>query len=197
MQERAAEERQAKLEHIRKQVSSGALVIRQMTRAERAKWDRQHAILDANFTAAERTRRDSVLRNRRQRAARLSRTRAIGRTGGVDWLYWPCWPEPRPKAHRPPTRSTAREARSLGEQSSDLAGPERWWASRASSAAPASSSRVSLPQRFSTVESCKRDDPRGHCQCRCAVGRAHSYGRGDGERSPSDEHRSQGDDRAR
>ena len=71
MQERAAEERQAKLEHIRKQVSSGALVIRQMTRAERAKWDKQRAILDANFTAAERTRRDSVLRNRRQRAARL------------------------------------------------------------------------------------------------------------------------------
>lgn len=71
MQERAAEERQAKLEHIRKQVSSGALVIRQMSRAERAKWDKQHAILDANFTAAERTRRDSVLRNRRQRAQRL------------------------------------------------------------------------------------------------------------------------------
>ena len=50
MQERAAEERQAKLEQIRKQVSSGALVIRQMTRAERAKWDKQRAILDANFT---------------------------------------------------------------------------------------------------------------------------------------------------
>ena len=70
MQERAAEERQAKLEHIREQVSSGALVIRQMTRAERAKWDKQRAILDANFTAAERTRRDSALRNRRQRAQR-------------------------------------------------------------------------------------------------------------------------------
>jgi hypothetical protein len=63
VQERAAEEHRAKLEHIREQVSSGALVIRQMTRAERAKWDTQRAILDANFTAAERTRRDSVLRN--------------------------------------------------------------------------------------------------------------------------------------
>jgi hypothetical protein len=52
VQERAAEERQAKLEQIRKQVSSGALVIRQMTRAERAKWDKQRAILDANFTSA-------------------------------------------------------------------------------------------------------------------------------------------------
>ena len=71
VQERAAADRQAKLEHIREQVSSGALVIRQMTRAERAKWDKQRAILDANFTPAERTRRDSVLRNRRQRAERL------------------------------------------------------------------------------------------------------------------------------
>jgi DNA-binding transcriptional regulator YbjK len=71
VQERAAEARQAKLEHIRKQISSGALVIRQMTGAERAKWDKQRAILDANFTPAERTRRDSVLRNRRQRAQRL------------------------------------------------------------------------------------------------------------------------------
>ena len=71
MQERAAEVRQAKLEHIREQVSSGALVIRQMTRTERAKWDKQRAILEANFTPAERTRRDSALRNRRQRAERL------------------------------------------------------------------------------------------------------------------------------
>jgi hypothetical protein len=71
VQERAATERQAKLEHIREQVSSGALVIRQMTRAERAKWDKQRAIIDANFTPAERTRRDTALRNRRQRAERL------------------------------------------------------------------------------------------------------------------------------
>ena len=71
MQERAAAERRAKLEYIREQVSSGALVIRQMTRAERVKWDKQRAILDANFTPAERTRRDSVLRTRRERAERL------------------------------------------------------------------------------------------------------------------------------
>jgi hypothetical protein len=71
VQERAAADRQAKLEHIREQVSSGALVIRQMTRAERARWDKQRALLDANFTPAERTRRDSALRNRRHRAERL------------------------------------------------------------------------------------------------------------------------------
>jgi hypothetical protein len=71
VQERAVEERQAKLEHIREQVSSGALVIRQMTRAERARWSMQRATLDATLTQAERTRRDSLLRQRRQRAERL------------------------------------------------------------------------------------------------------------------------------
>lgn len=71
VQERAAEARQAKLEHIREQVSSGVLVIRQMTRAERVRWNKQRANLEASFTQAERTRRDSLLRNRRQRAERL------------------------------------------------------------------------------------------------------------------------------
>ena len=71
VQERAAEARQAKLEHIREQVSSGALVIRQMTRAERVKWDKQRATFEATFTQAERTRRDTLLRQRRQRAERL------------------------------------------------------------------------------------------------------------------------------
>jgi hypothetical protein len=71
VQEREAEAREAKLERIREQVASGALVIRQMTRTERARWDKQRASLEANFTQAERTRRDSLLRNRRQRAERL------------------------------------------------------------------------------------------------------------------------------
>jgi hypothetical protein len=71
VQERAAEERQAKLEHMREQVATGALVIRQMTRAERVRWNKQRVILEATFTGAERTRRDSLLRNRRQRAERL------------------------------------------------------------------------------------------------------------------------------
>jgi hypothetical protein len=71
VQERAAEERQAKLEHIREQVNSGALVIRQMTRTERLRWKKQRTILEAGFTQAERMRRASVLRQRRQRAERL------------------------------------------------------------------------------------------------------------------------------
>ena len=41
--------------------------------------------------------------------------------GEYTVCYWPCWPEPRPKAQRPPTR-LAREVRSLGEQRSDSQG---------------------------------------------------------------------------
>lgn len=82
VQERAAEAREAKLEHIRVQVSTGALVIRQMTATERAMWDKQRATLEAKFTPAERARRDSVLRNRRQRAERLLLERNLRR--GVD-----------------------------------------------------------------------------------------------------------------
>ena len=34
-------------------------------------------------------------------------------------MDWPCWPEPRPKAQKTPTRlPQAREAKSLGKQSS-------------------------------------------------------------------------------
>ncbi len=66
--------REAKLAHLREQVSSGSLVIRQMTRAERAKWAKRSAKLDAGLTPAERTKRDSVLRDRRRRSeyARLA-----------------------------------------------------------------------------------------------------------------------------
>ena len=71
VQERAAEERQAKLERIREQVLSGTLVIRQMTRRERLRWSKQRATLEATFTQAERSRRDSALRKRRQRTERL------------------------------------------------------------------------------------------------------------------------------
>jgi len=59
---------QAKLEHIREQVASGALVIRQMTKAERAHWERRHAALEAKWIPEERARREVALKNRRQRA---------------------------------------------------------------------------------------------------------------------------------
>ena len=70
--ERADDAREAKLLHIREQVSSGDLVIREMTKTERAKWSRQRAKLEANWTAEERGRRDDALRNRRRRSERLA-----------------------------------------------------------------------------------------------------------------------------
>ena len=70
--EREYEAREAKLELIREQVSSGDLVIRGMTTAERAKWAKGRALLEANWTPEERRRRDHALRNRRRRAERAA-----------------------------------------------------------------------------------------------------------------------------
>ena len=70
-QERAADAREAKLEHMREQVSSGALVLLEMTSIERAEWAEQRATLEANLTPAERTRRNALLKERRRRADRL------------------------------------------------------------------------------------------------------------------------------
>ena len=70
-QERAAEARRAKLELIREQVLSGVLVIRQMTPAERKKWARQHASVEAKLTSAAHQRRQAALRGRRKSEARL------------------------------------------------------------------------------------------------------------------------------
>jgi hypothetical protein len=72
-QERDREAREAKLEHIRAQVSSGTLVIRQMTHRERATWSKRRVAFEAAMTPAERSKRDAVLKNRRQRAERLAR----------------------------------------------------------------------------------------------------------------------------
>jgi hypothetical protein len=70
--ERAHEARQAKLEHVREQVSSGRLVIREMTEAERANWAKRRSMLEASSTPAERARRAAAIENRRRRAERLS-----------------------------------------------------------------------------------------------------------------------------
>jgi hypothetical protein len=57
---------------MREQVSSGDLVIREMTSAERSTWARRRAALEAESTPAERDRRDAALRNRRRRSERAS-----------------------------------------------------------------------------------------------------------------------------
>jgi len=66
--ERAAEAHQAKLEDIRTQVASGALVIRQMTKAEQTKWAKQRVALEATWSPRERARQETALKRRRQRA---------------------------------------------------------------------------------------------------------------------------------
>jgi hypothetical protein len=68
--EREQEARQAKLEHVQEQISSGDLVIRKMTNAERAKWEKRRSQIDASATPAERARRTAALENRRRRSQR-------------------------------------------------------------------------------------------------------------------------------
>jgi hypothetical protein len=70
--EREEQTREAKLALIREQVSSGVLVVREMTNAERAKWAKRRAKLEANWTPAERVRRVAALKNRRRRTERTS-----------------------------------------------------------------------------------------------------------------------------
>jgi hypothetical protein len=55
-QEREADAREEQLEHIRDQISSGELVIRQMTDSERVHWD--------DHSTASRPRRNAALKRR-------------------------------------------------------------------------------------------------------------------------------------
>ena len=48
--EREQDARQAKLDNVSAQVSSGQLVIREMSKAERARWEKQHAFSEARAT---------------------------------------------------------------------------------------------------------------------------------------------------
>ena len=66
--ERAAEAYQARLEDIRAQVSSGALVIRQMTKAEQRKWAKQRVALEATWSPQERARQETARKRLHQRA---------------------------------------------------------------------------------------------------------------------------------
>jgi len=67
--ERAAQERAKRLAHMDDQVAAGELVIRSMTTAERAAWDKREAALPA----AERDRRGAALAKRRAHHARAER----------------------------------------------------------------------------------------------------------------------------
>ena len=71
--ETAAAHRRAKLAEIRKQVATGDLVIRKMTAAERERWARQHAAVEAKLTPTQRAQRAAALRalkaNQRKRTS--------------------------------------------------------------------------------------------------------------------------------
>jgi hypothetical protein len=69
--EREQVAREAKLDHVRAQIESGTLVIREMSASERETWADQQEAADARATPAERARRASALENRRRREARL------------------------------------------------------------------------------------------------------------------------------
>lgn len=70
--EREQEARQAKLDRVQEQIDSGELVVRKMTKAERAKWEKQKKLQDASSTPSERARRAAALENRRRRSERLT-----------------------------------------------------------------------------------------------------------------------------
>ena len=68
--EREEDAREGRLEHIRDQVASGDLVVRQMTDSERAHWDDHSAAADRQATPEERTRRDAARKKKRERKKR-------------------------------------------------------------------------------------------------------------------------------
>ena len=70
--EREEDAREARREHFRDQVSSGELVVRQMTDSERAQWDDHSVASDRQATSEERTRRDAARKNKREREKRKS-----------------------------------------------------------------------------------------------------------------------------
>lgn len=68
--ERQEDDREARLQHIRDQVESGDLVVRQMTDAERTRWAEHSAASEHNATPDERARRDAAKRKQASRDAR-------------------------------------------------------------------------------------------------------------------------------
>jgi hypothetical protein len=70
--ERDQEQREAKLERINEQVTSGDLTIRKMTDAERDKWAKHREETDLTASPADRRRAAAAERRRRRRAGRTS-----------------------------------------------------------------------------------------------------------------------------
>ena len=69
--ERQAALRQEKLDDIEAQRLAGDLVVRRMTKAERAAWAQRRSAFKRSSTATERASRASALETRRRQADRL------------------------------------------------------------------------------------------------------------------------------
>jgi hypothetical protein len=68
--ERVAAEKQEKLSLLRDEVATGRLVVRRMTAAERARWEKRRKDAVARSTPTELAAKEAVLENRRRRAER-------------------------------------------------------------------------------------------------------------------------------
>jgi hypothetical protein len=73
--EREDDERQERLEQMREQVSTGDLVVRQMTASERRHWEERSAAFDDHATPEERSRRDAARQKRQNQATREQKRR--------------------------------------------------------------------------------------------------------------------------
>jgi hypothetical protein len=70
--ERDQAAREAKLDRIKEQVSSGDLTIRKMSDEERAKWAKRREESETTASPADRRRAAAAQRRRQRRAARAS-----------------------------------------------------------------------------------------------------------------------------
>lgn len=73
--EREEDKRQERLRKMHEQISSGALVVRQMTATERRLWDERAASFDKHSDPGERDRREAARQRRRDKAAREQQRR--------------------------------------------------------------------------------------------------------------------------
>jgi hypothetical protein len=73
--EREEDKRQERLQKMHAQISSGALVVRQMTATERRLWDERAASFDKHSDPGERDRREAARQRRRDKAAREQQRR--------------------------------------------------------------------------------------------------------------------------
>jgi hypothetical protein len=73
--EREDDQREERLEHMREQIASGELVVRQMTASERRHWKERSDSFHDHATPEERARRDAARRKRNEQAKREQKRR--------------------------------------------------------------------------------------------------------------------------